>query len=457
MTARLPDAALEDHGVLRFITAGSVDDGKSTLIGRLLYDSRGILKDQLAALARAAERRPGASVVAGAGDGALPIDLSLLTDGLEAEREQGITIDVAYRYFATAQRKFIIADTPGHEQYTRNMVTAATTADAAVILVDATRVEDGELLAQTRRHAALAHLLGIREVAVAVNKMDRLDFDRGAFETIVAAYRELAARLGAGAFTAIPVSALAGDNIVSASARTPWYAGPTLLAWLEGAPSAIDAARRADAPFRFPVQLVLRGYGSDRAGEGGVRGHAGRVTSGSIRVGAEVRVQPSGAAARVAAIESHGGRLAAAFTGQSVALRLDRELDVSRGDLIVAAAAPARLANRFAADLAWLDDEPARPGAKLWLRHGTRNVAARVRRVERLLDLGQVEWRDAGADDAALRRNDIARVEIETQRPLAIDAYEAVRAGGAFVLVDTASHRTVAAGMIRAVDEPAAD
>jgi len=442
MTARLPDAALEDHGVLRFITAGSVDDGKSTLIGRLLYDSRGILKDQLAALARAAERRPGATVAAGPA----AIDLSLLTDGLEAEREQGITIDVAYRYFATAQRKFIIADTPGHEQYTRNMVTAATTADAAVILIDATRVKDGELLAQTRRHAALAHLLGIRQVAVAVNKMDRLGFDRDAFEAIVAAYRALAERLGAGVFTAIPVSALDGDNVVTASARLPWYAGPTLLSWLESAPSEIDALRRAEAPFRFPVQLALRGYAAEG---GGARGYAGRVASGSVRVGDEVQVQPGSLIARIAAIETHDGRLNEAFTGQSVALRLDRELDVSRGDLIVAADAPARIASRFGADLAWLDDEPARPGAKLWLRHGARNVAARVKRLDRRLDLGKVAWREAGSADAALARNDITRVEIETQQPLAIDAYDAVRAGGAFVLVDGASHRTVAAGMIR--------
>ena len=442
MTARLPDAALEDHGVLRFITAGSVDDGKSTLIGRLLYDSRGILQDQLAALARAAERRPGATVAAGPA----AIDLSLLTDGLEAEREQGITIDVAYRYFATAQRKFIIADTPGHEQYTRNMVTAATTADAAVILIDATRVKDGELLAQTRRHAALAHLLGIRQVAVAVNKMDRLGFDRDAFEAIVAAYRALAERLGAGVFTAIPVSALDGDNVVTASARLPWYAGPTLLSWLESAPSEIDALRRAEAPFRFPVQLALRGYGT---GGGSARGYAGRVASGSVRVGDEVQVQPGSLIARIAAIETHDGRLNEAFTGQSVALRLDRELDVSRGDLIVAADAPARIASRFGADLAWLDDEPAGPGAKLWLRHGARNVAARVKRLDRRLDLGKVAWREAGSADAALARNDITRVEIETQQPLAIDAYDAVRAGGAFVLVDGASHRTVAAGMIR--------
>ncbi len=442
MTARLPDAALEDRGVLRFITAGSVDDGKSTLIGRLLYDSRGILKDQLAALARAAERRPGAD----ASLGPAPIDLSLLTDGLEAEREQGITIDVAYRYFATARRKFIIADTPGHEQYTRNMVTGATTADAAVILVDATRVHGGELLAQTRRHAALVHLLGVRHVAVAVNKMDRLDFSQSAFDAIVAAYATLAERLGAGAFTAFPVSALEGDNIVSASHRAPWYAGPTLLEWLENVPSTFDEADAATAPLRFAVQLALRGF---EAGAGGARGYAGRIASGRVHVGQSIVVQPGGASAKIASIETYDGPLEEAHAGRSVSLRLDRELDVSRGDWIVAEEAQAPLARRMQADLAWLDDEPAAPGRKYWLRHGTRNVAARVRRVERVLDLGAVEWKEASSPVLALARNDIARVEIEMQQAIPFDAYEDVRAGGAFVLVDTVSHRTVAAGMIR--------
>ncbi len=442
MTARLPDAALEDRGVLRLITAGSVDDGKSTLIGRLLYDSRGILKDQLAALTRAAERRPGADATLGPAT----IDLSLLTDGLEAEREQGITIDVAYRYFATARRKFIIADTPGHEQYTRNMVTGATTADAAVILVDATRVHDGELLAQTRRHAALVHLLGIRHVAVAVNKMDRLGFSKPAFDAIVAAYARLAQRLGAGSFAAFPVSALEGDNIVAASHRAPWYQGPTLLEWLESVPSTFDEADAASAPLRFAVQLALRGFDPS---SGGARGYAGRVASGRVHVGQDVVVQPGGARARIASIETFDGALEEAHAGHSVSLRLDRELDVSRGDWIVAEAAPAQLARRVRADLAWLDDEPALPGRKYWLRHGTRNVPARVRRVECVLDLGAVEWRQASSPDVTLARNDIASVEIETQQPIAFDAYEDVRAGGAFVLVDTVSHRTVAAGMIR--------
>ena len=442
MTARLPDAALEDRGVLRFITAGSVDDGKSTLIGRLLYDSRGILKDQLAALARAAERRPGAD----ASLGPAPIDLSLLTDGLEAEREQGITIDVAYRYFATARRKFIIADTPGHEQYTRNMVTGATTADAAVILVDATRVHGGELLAQTRRHAALVHLLGVRHVAVAVNKMDRLDFSQSAFDAIVTAYATLAERLGAGAFTAFPVSALEGDNIVAASHRAAWYRGPTLLEWLESVPSTFDEADAASAPVRFAVQLALRGFDADA---GGARGYAGRIASGRVHVGQSIVVQPGGASAKIASIETYDGPLDEAHAGRSVSLRLDRELDVSRGDWIVAEDAQAPLARRVLADLAWLDDEPAAAGRKYWLRHGTRNVAARVRRVEHVLDLGAVKWKEASSPDLALTRNDIASVEIETQQAIPFDAYEDVRAGGAFVLVDTVSHRTVAAGMIR--------
>ena len=442
MTARLPDAALEDRGVLRFITAGSVDDGKSTLIGRLLYDSRGSLKDQLAALARAAERRPGADPTLGPAS----IDLSLLTDGLEAEREQGITIDVAYRYFATARRKFIIADTPGHEQYTRNMVTGATTADAAVILVDATRVHDGELLAQTRRHAALAHLLGIRHVAVAVNKMDRLGFSKAAFDAIVAAYAKLAGRLGAGPFTAFPVSALEGDNIVAASDRAPWYQGPTLLEWLESVPSTFDEADVASAPLRFAVQLALRGFDPN---SGGARGYTGRVASGRVHVGQAIVVQPGGARAQIASIETFDGSLQEAHAGQSVSLRFDRELDVSRGDWIVAEEAPAQLARLVRADIAWLDDEPALPGRKYWLRHGTRTVPARVRRVERVLDLVVVEWKEASSPDVTLARNDIASVQIETQQAIPFDAYEDVRAGGAFVLVDTVSHRTVAAGMIR--------
>ena len=445
MNARTPPELLEDRGVLRFITAGSVDDGKSTLIGRLLFDSRGILADQLAAMARATDRRSG--LPAGHSAGASAIDLSLLTDGLEAEREQGITIDVAYRYFATARRKFIIADTPGHEQYTRNMVTAASTADAAVILVDATRVQGGHLLAQTRRHTALAQLLGVRQIAVAVNKMDRFDFAEPVFDAIVRAYRELADRLGIERFTAIPVSALEGDNVVTLSARTPWYGGPSLLDWLEGVPSMCVAEALDDAPLRLPVQLVLRGFDAATAAP---RAYAGRIGSGSVRVGDRIVVQPSGAPAVVAAIETFDGGLDEAGSGQSIALRLDRDIDVSRGDLIVSAAAPVRLASSLEADLSWLDDEPSQASRKYWLRHGTREVQAIVRRVERVLDLGDVRWRDATAPDLTLVRNDIAQVVIETQQPLAFDAYGRSRVGGAFVLIDRVTNRTVAAGMLRA-------
>ncbi len=429
----------DDRSVLRFITAGSVDDGKSTLIGRLLYDTKSILSDQLTAITRAGERRAA---------GRPALDLSLLTDGLEAEREQGITIDVAYRYFATARRKFIIADTPGHEQYTRNMVTGASTADAAVILIDATRVINGALLPQTRRHSALAQLLGIRHVAVAVNKLDRIDFSEAAFDTIVGAYRELADRLGLADVDAIPVSALHGDNVVSPSERTPWYRGPSLLDWLERVPNSFDDTRLARAPLRFAVQYVIRGFD---ANEGGARGYAGRVGSGVVAPGQPVRVLPSGATARVLSVGTVDGELGAAHPGQSVTVRLDRELDVSRGDWLVDdddATQPLQ-ARQFAADLAWLDAAPLALQRKVWLRHGTRWVQARVKRIEQILDLGAVEWRDA-PDDATLGPNDIARVMIETQQPIALDPYEQIPASGSFILADAATNHTVAAGMVRA-------
>lgn len=453
-------ADLADLGVLRFITAGSVDDGKSTLIGRLLYDTRSVLVDQLQALARAGQARSAARVATAAADAA--VDLSLLTDGLEAEREQGITIDVAYRYFATARRKFIIADTPGHEQYTRNMVTGASTADAAVILIDAARVpldadSRVELLPQTRRHSALVHLLGIRHVLVAVNKMDALDFDPARFDAIVAAYRALAQQLGLREFTAVPISALAGDNVVRRSARTPWYCGPALLEWLEqaggegdcvGGSSAHPARSAAPgAPLRLAVQGVRKG--EPRSGAG-ARGYTGRIGVGQVSVGQAVRVLPAGAEARVAAIETFDGDLEVAVAGQSVALRLDREVDVSRGDWIVAAedhAGPQpRLARALRAHLAWLDHEPLAQQRKLWLRHGTRFVLARVTAVERVLDLASADWRAPTA--TTLRTNDIARVLIETQQPLAFDPYAQQRVSGAIVLVDATSHRTVAAGML---------
>ncbi|MFN8636377.1 MAG: GTP-binding protein [Chloroflexota bacterium] len=438
----LPEALVEDRGVLRFITAGSVDDGKSTLIGRLLYDTKSILSDQLSALARAGERRAA---------GRTELDLSLVTDGLEAEREQGITIDVAYRYFATGRRKFIIADTPGHEQYTRNMVTGASTADAAVILIDATRVVNGELLPQTRRHSALAKMLGIQHIAVAVNKLDQLDFSVSVFDTIVASYRAMASRLGLADVTAIPVSALHGDNVVERSARTPWYPGPSLLEWLEQVPSGLEDNQIGRAPLRFAVQLVLRGF---EPNEGGARGYAGRISSGVLTPGQRVRVLPSELTATVLSVGTHDGPLQVGQPGQSVVVRLDRELDISRGDWLVAddvLTQPAQ-ARQFEADLAWLDSSPLAPQRKLWLRHGTRWVQARIRRIESVLDLGSVEWR-AAEPDAALGPNDIARVVVETQQPIALDPYDKVRASGSFVLADAATNHTVAAGMVRGLPE----
>ena len=445
MTAPPPLTGVGDRGVLRFITAGSVDDGKSTLIGRLLYDTKSILSDQLTALARAGERRAA---------GPTELDLSLITDGLEAEREQGITIDVAYRYFATAQRKFIIADTPGHEQYTRNMVTGASTADAAVILIDATRVVDGTLLPQTRRHSALARMLGIRHIVVAVNKLDQLDFSPAVFDTIVGAYRSIADRLGLADVTAIPVSALFGDNVVSRSDRTPWYQGPALLEWLEQVPSSLDDIQLADAPLRFAVQYVLRGFETN---EGGARGYAGRISSGVVTPGQRVRVLPSGEVAQVLSVGTYDGQVAVAQPGQSVVIRLDRELDVSRGDWLVDDDAEVQpfQTRQFAADLAWLDAEPLALQRKVWLRHGTRWVQARVKRIDSVLDLASVEWRPSSGL-GTLGPNDIARVVVETQQPIALDPYDRIPASGAFVLADIATNHTVAAGMVRAVTDPGA-
>ena len=382
--------------------------------------------------------------------GEAAVDLSLLTDGLEAEREQGITIDVAYRYFATARRKFIIADTPGHEQYTRNMVTGASTADAAVILVDATRLAEAPdgtvtLLPQTRRHSALVHLLGLRHTILAVNKMDRVAEPRRRFDAIVSAYRRLAASLSMSAFEAIPVSALHGDNVVHRSATLDWYRGPTLLELLESIDAHDDEI--VTAPLRFAVQYVDKAD-AVAANEAGARRYLGRIGSGTVNVGQAVQVLPAGTAARVAAIETFDGALSSASAGQSVALRLDREVDLSRGDWLAEAGGRLpQLTRLMRADLAWLDNEALAPQRRLWLRHGTRLLLARVRRVESVLDLTSGAWSDAVPD--ALRPNDIARVVIETQQPLPIDAYERVRNSGAAVLVDTATNQTVGALMLR--------
>lgn len=424
----------EDLGVLRFITAGSVDDGKSTLIGRLLYDSKSVLTDQLSALARAKHKRT-------AGE---DIDFSLLTDGLEAEREQGITIDVAYRYFTTARRKFIIADTPGHEQYTRNMVTGASTAHAAIILVDATRVSevDGktELLAQTKRHSAIVKLLGLQHVIVAINKMDLIDYSETAFNAIRAAYLELAQRLELQDVRFVPVSALKGDNIVYASERMPWYQDEPLLDVLESLPVA-----QTGGELRFPVQLVARQDGSHADD---FRGYMGRVESGAVRLGQTLRVLPAGRTATVAEIVGPRGLLEEAFAGQCVTIRLTEDVDVSRGDTFVSADSVLEPSRKLAADVCWFDEDALAPQRKYLLKQATSTVYVKVGSVDTVLDVSTLSH---GTDKTTLAMNDIGRVQLSLQKPVAADTYDANPATGAFVLIDEATHHTVAAGMIRAL------
>jgi sulfate adenylyltransferase subunit 1 len=407
---------------LRFTTAGSVDDGKSTLIGRLLLDAKGLLEDQLAAIARTTERRGGEGM-----------DLSLFTDGLTLEREQGITIDVAYRYFATPRRRFIIADTPGHEQYTRNMVTGASTADLSVILVDAAR----GISRQTRRHAAIASLLAMPNVLVAVNKMDAVAFDQDVFEAIAAEFGEIARSLGIAHFDIIPISALEGDMVVRRGDRLPWYPGPTLLEVLESAPSGQPSAQ-----LRFPVQLVSR---SRFGARGDLRGYLGRVESGTLSAGDTVVAWPHGVEARVAEIATLDGALDSAPAGCSVTVVLDRQLDVARGDVLSHAEGAPAVARRFGARLAWLDREPLAKGRRYWLKHGALSVRAIVESVDSRLDLETLR-EDRAAD--TLEFNDLGAVRIAAARPLALDVYSANRTGGGFILIDEASHHTVAAGMV---------
>jgi len=433
---QLANASAPSHerGLLRFITAGSVDDGKSTLIGRLLFDSKGIFADQLDAISRAKHKRT-------VGD---TVDLSLLTDGLEAEREQGITIDVAYRYFATPKRKFIIADTPGHEQYTRNMVTGASTADAVIILVDVSKVklgDDGsvELLTQTKRHSTIAHLLQIQHVIVAVNKMDLVDYDQTVYDRIVAAYQQFAQQLGLKDVHAIPLSALAGDNVVTASERLSWYQGPTLINLLESLSVYEDAHEEA---FRFPVQLVARHNGHEA---NDFRGYMGRIEAGKVAKGDKLVVLPSGQSATVKDIQTLDGSLESAAAGQSLTILLDEYLDISRGDLLAAATQPSTILKTVNADVCWLSEEPLDLRRKYWLKHTTKQVAARVAKVDTLLDINTQERRPA----ETLKLNDIARISVNVQQPIAADAYQDIRATGAFILIDEVSHQTVAAGMIR--------
>ncbi|MCM2490946.1 sulfate adenylyltransferase subunit 1 [Burkholderia glumae] len=428
----------EDLGVLRFITAGSVDDGKSTLIGRLLYDSKAVLSDQLSALSRAKNKRT-------VGD---ELDLALLTDGLEAEREQGITIDVAYRYFATAKRKFIIADTPGHEQYTRNMVTGASTAHAAIILIDATRVtvEGGvtQLLPQTKRHSAIVKLLGLQHVIVAINKMDLVEYSEATFDLIRDAYVALADQLGLAGVRFVPVSALKGDNIVTLSDSMPWYSGEPLLDLLETLPVAVDGG----AALRFPVQWVARQDGSSADD---FRGYMGRVEAGEVRVGDEIAVLPSGRTATVAEIIAPvpGGTAAveSSVAGQTVTIRLGEDVDVSRGDVFVPNAQRIEPAKKLEADLCWFDEMPLSPQRKYLLKQTTNMVFTKIGAVRQVLD---VHTLSQATDRLDLKMNDIGRVALTLQKPIVCDTYDAHPGTGAFVLIDEATHHTVAAGMIRA-------
>ncbi|MDO4878348.1 MAG: GTP-binding protein [Neisseria sp.] len=418
--------------VLRFITAGSVDDGKSTLIGRLLYDSKTLLTDQLAKLDQAAQ------------NGQTP-DFASLTDGLAAEREQGITIDVAYRYFATPKRKFIIADTPGHEQYTRNMVTGASTADAAIILIDAARVDfsgaEPALLPQTKRHSAILKLLGTPHIIVAVNKLDLLDFDREAYEKIVAAYRKLAAQIGLNAdIRFIPISALGGDNIVHPSANTPWYEGEPLLPLLEGLPAA--ASQAENLPAFFPVQRVARQDGSS---SDDFRGYQGRLEAGRLKTGDAVKILPAGHSAHIAQIHTPRGLAQEAAAGEVLTVTLDRDIDISRGDAILAADSPVTPVKQIQAAVCWFDDTPLNTGRRYLLKHTTRTTAAKIKSISYVWDVHTLS-RVTAAD--TLKTNDIGRLDITLQQPLNAVPYTENPALGAFILIDEATNHTVAAGMI---------
>ena len=411
----------QHKSLLRFITCGSVDDGKSTLIGRLLYESKLIFDDQLTQLAADSQR---------VGTRGGELDFALLVDGLAAEREQGITIDVAYRFFSTERRKFIVADTPGHEQYTRNMVTGASTADLAVILVDARK----GVLVQTRRHSFLVHLIGIPRIVLAVNKMDLVGYSHATFAAIVAEYREFAARLGLSDITAIPLSAVHGDNVIARSEKMPWYAGAALLQHLETV--EVDAAL-AGQPFRLPVQWVNRPNAE-------FRGFAGLIASGTIRPGQRLRVLPSGRETRVARIVTADGDLEAASAGQSVTLTLDTEVDISRGDLLAAADSPPQVADQFEATLVWLQDEPMLQGRTYVMKSGTRTVSATVMPLKHRVNVNTLEHEPA----ERLELNDIGVCELELDRPIPFEPYSDDRTLGGFILIDRLTNNTAGAGLI---------
>jgi bifunctional enzyme CysN/CysC len=412
--------------LLRFATAGSVDDGKSTLIGRLLYDTKTIFEDQLEAVERTS-RLMGHDYT----------DLALLTDGLRAEREQGITIDVAYRYFATPRRKFIIADTPGHPQYTRNMVTGASTANLAIVLVDARK----GMLEQSRRHAFLVTLLRVPHLLVAVNKMDLVDYSQEVFDRISAEFTAFATKLEVPDLTVIPISALQGDNIVSRSERMPWYGGPSLLHHLENVYIASD---RNMTDVRFPVQYVIRPKSQDFHD---YRGYAGTVAGGVMKPGDEVVVLPSGFETRIAAIDTFDGPVAEAFPPMAVTVRLEDDLDVSRGDMICRPHNAPTAAQDVDAMVAWMSETTLRPGQMLAIKHTTRTARVMVRDLQYRLDVNTLH-RDETAEELAL--NDIGRVRLRTTMPLFLDSYYRNRTTGGFILIDEATNRTVGAGMVNA-------
>ena len=406
--------------LLRFTTAGSVDDGKSTLIGRLLHDAKAVYEDQVASVQKSKINRSGGA-----------FDFSLLTDGLRAEREQGITIDVAYRYFSTARRKFIIADTPGHEQYTRNMATGASTADLAIILVDATK----GLLTQTHRHTYIASLLGIRFVVAAINKMDLAGYGEDVFLRLQEDFLSLASRLGISSVQCIPISALAGDNVVGSSENMPWYSGPTLLGHLE----TVDfrQTRSLDA-VRFPLQYVIRP-------DSRFRGFAGQLASGTLRPGDALVALPSGQETRVKAIVGFDGDSEEAVASRSITLQLGNEIDLSRGDMLVSPSNLPAVSRAFSATVVWLDSDPLRVERPLFLKQTTRLVKARVSRIRHRINVNTLQYEHAGH----LEMNGIAEVEVETNQPLFLDPYAASRATGSFILIDPFSNATLGAGMVR--------
>ena len=410
---------------LRFLTCGSVDDGKSTLIGRLLYDSKAILADQFATLEKVSAKR-----------GREKVDLALLTDGLMAEREQGITIDVAYRYFATPRRSFIIADCPGHEQYTRNMITGASTADAAIILVDATR----GVRPQTRRHAYLVSLLGIKHVFVAINKLDAMGYSKDRYEELVTEVTQYLMPLGIADLNFIPISALEGDNLVDKSEKMPWWNGEPLLTQLENlAPMVVDSK----AHFRFPVQFVLRHHATD------FRGYQGRIESGSVAVGDEIAILPTGLTSKIVKIVAFDTERESASEGQSVTLILEDERDISRGDLFAHTDTVLEPTRQINATLCWFADEPLNPANTFLLRHGTAAVRCKIKNIVNRIEVNTQESNDFSESTDKVERNDIVTVEITLQTPIVADKYTENKVNGSFILVDTFTNNTVAAGLVR--------